>query len=421
MNRILLSAMGFVFLLPQVSIAQSQPIGEITIVNSGEDRQHVPLRALVHLPPSLKDIKLCRLAGNSSEHSIGQLTRPSLLAEAASEEESSLARELHFVVDHLPADSRLQLEVQPIDSSPTGYRWVKETGLWAELRWGDRPVLRYMHEELDESSGQRRGETYKVYHHVYNPQGTRLVTKGPGGLFPHHRGLFYGFNRISYNGKSADIWHCRNGEYQSHDAFLSSATGPVVGRHRLNIGWHGRDGKVFADEQRELSVYHVPHGMLIEFASRLSSEVGQVKLDGDPQHAGFQFRASQDVPDHTKHLTYYLRPDGRAEPGKFRNWPNNEDHVDLPWNAMSFVLDGTRYTCCYLDHPENPKPARYSERDYGRFGSYFEYTLDENRPLEVNYRIWLQQGEMDVQQVERIHAAFVDPPRVEFTATASTN
>ena len=107
-----------------------------------------------------------------------------------------------------------------------------------------------------------------------------------------------------------------------------------------------------------------------------------------------------------------MRPDGKGEPGKFRNWPNDKDHVNLAWHAQSFVIDETRYTCCYLDRPDNPKEARFSERDYGRFGSYFEYTVSESNPLYLNYRIWLQEGEMTVEQVERYSKDFVSPPEV---------
>ena len=71
-------------------------------------------------------------------------------------------------------------------------------------------------------------------------------------------------------------------------------------------------------------------------------------------------------------------------------------------NAMSFVAGGKRYTAAYLDRPDNPKEARYSERTYGRFGSYFEYDLDEGKPLELSYRFWLQDGEMTVEQVEAL-------------------
>jgi hypothetical protein len=64
----------------------------------------------------------------------------------------------------------------------------------------------------------------------------------------------------------------------------------------------------------------------------------------------------------------------------------------------------------YIDHPDNPKPARYSERDYGRFGSYFEYDLEPGTPLNVQYRIWLQEGEMTLEDARRITADFATPP-----------
>jgi len=43
--------------------------------------------------------------------------------------------------------------------------------------------------------------------------GDRIVTGGlnddPKVHSPHHRGIFYGFNRITYgDGKRADTWHC---------------------------------------------------------------------------------------------------------------------------------------------------------------------------------------------------------------------
>src|SRR5205807_770941 len=82
--------------------------------------------------------------------------------------------------------------------------------------------------------------------------------------------------------------------------------------------------------------------------------------------------------------TIYIRPDGDGKPGETRNWPAQKDHVNLPWNAMSFVLGDQRYTTAYLDKPTNPKEARCSEREYGRFGSYFVYEVTKEKPLAVN-------------------------------------
>jgi hypothetical protein len=154
-------------------------------------------------------------------------------------------------------------------------------------------------------------------------------------------------------------------------------------------------------------------GTLIEFTSRLKTTGGKIKLDGDPQHAGFQFRAHNDVALKTKSQTYYLHPDGKGEQGKERNWPADKSMYELPWYAMSFVLDNQRYTTCYMNHPTNPQSARYSERDYGRFGGYFERVITEESPLIVNYRLWLQEGEMTVEQAQALRMAFAFPPQTE--------
>jgi hypothetical protein len=79
---------------------------------------------------------------------------------------------------------------------------------------------------------------------------------------------------------------------------------------------------------------------------------------------------------------------------------------------MSFVLGGQRFTMAYLDHPDNPKEARYSERDYGRFGSYFVTEVTKDMPLTVRYRLWLQEGQMKGDDVAALDDAFVKPVTV---------
>ena len=76
----------------------------------------------------------------------------------------------------------------------------------------------------------------------------------------------------------ANTWVCRNGEFQSHDGTLGEESGPVLGRHRVKVGWHNKDEEVFAKENREMTVYNVPGGTLVEFATNLKSTEGTVKL-----------------------------------------------------------------------------------------------------------------------------------------------
>ena len=303
-----------------------------------------------------------------------------------------------------------------VSAQSAAFAWHDQPGQYAELKYGDRPVLRYMYAAFDDSSPKSREATFKVFHHVYDPTGSRVVTNGPSGLYPHHRGVFYGFNRISYGDKNCDIWHGSRDKfqtvvaYQEHVKFLSQKGGPDQGTHTALIAWHGPDKGVFAEEERTVTSRVRPGGTLLDWSSRLTSKVDvPVKLDGDPQHAGFHFRADNEVNEKSKKETYYLRADGKGKPGETRNWDpkTKQGPVNLPWNAMSFVLGGQRYTVVYLDHPANPKEARYSERDYGRFGSYFEYTLTREKPLTVRYRLWLQAGEMTQERAAALSREFV--------------
>jgi hypothetical protein len=294
-----------------------------------------------------------------------------------------------------------------------------------------------MDRPYDTSSPAARDKSYKVFHHLYDPLGKRFVTNGGYAndkiedpkklLYPHHRGIMYGFNKCSYGPdlkSHADTWHCPPAPadkkknvptaHVSHEKTLSAETGPLLGRHRVLLGWYGAGEKPFALEEREMTAYRLKGGTLVEFASRLKTAGGKMRVDGDPQHAGFQFRASNDVAEKTKKLTYYLHPDGsKGEMGKERNWPQDKKMVDLPWYVMSFVLDDQRYSVCYLNHPTNPKETRFSERDYGRFGGYFQRDITEEQPLVVTYRLWLQTGEMTKNQADNLYWAFALPPKAK--------
>lgn len=333
---------------------------------------------------------------------------------------STAAGEVHFILPHLAAGASLEFEGTLSAEAPSsvGLKWNDQPGHHVDLTLGERKIVTYHYEPLDESTPASRVRTYKVFHHVFSPNGDRIITGGlnddPKVHSPHHRGIFYGFNRITYgDGKNADTWHCIDGAFQQHERFLATEQGPVLARHRAEIGWHGKDS-AFAIEERELTVYNVSGGHLIEFASRLRTKSGRVRIDGDPQHAGFQFRAHNDVDAFTTNQTIFIRPDGVGKPGETRNWDpqTRQGPVNMPWNAMSFVLGTNRYTVAYLDRPQNPKEARFSEREYGRFGSYFEYTVDKDKPLVVNYRLWVQDGLMTPNQVAALSRDFVEPVKV---------
>jgi hypothetical protein len=419
----------------------------VAISSEKHEYRNTPLRVPLSVPKEWANFDEVAVEidnGDETTRGVGQLTPPGITTESIRPTKEGLVRrDLHVVLPQMaPAKfGRLRVRFEPTKQQVTRFAWQEKKGEYQELiltRSGTFvPYLRYMDLPYDTLSPAARDKSYKVFHHLYDPTGKRFVTNGGYTndnisdpkklLYPHHRGIMYGFNKCAYGPDlkfQADTWHCPPPPapnekkkvptaHVAHEKTLSAETGPVLGRHRVLLGWYGAAPKPFAMEERELTVYNIKGGTLVEFASRLKPTEGKIRVDGDPQHAGFQFRAANDVAEKTKKLTYYLHPDGsKGDMGKERNWPQDKTMVDLPWYAMSFVLDEQRYTTVYLNHPRNPKESRFSERDYGRFGGYFAQDVTEQQPLVVNYRLWLQPGEMTQQQAEGLRTAFATPPKM---------
>jgi hypothetical protein len=416
-------------LLAQPALAQQKIIANFDIA---KDQSTGPICIPLSVPEEFAKVVhvtvLHPVPGAGTQLEPGQLTQPGLMTEHIQPSGKGLVRrDLHFMGGPGSWSVRDDSGAAPPKHV---FSWKDQKGEWSELSLDKTPVMRYIYKAYDNSSQEARDKTYKPFHHLYDFEGKRFLTNGGNTndplpsdpkklLYPHHRGLMYAFNKITYGGnKPCDTWHAKPGDtHEEHTAFLLTEAGSVLGRHRVAIDWHGEKNDVFAKEEREMTVYRFGKGVMVDFASRLKTVGPPVKLDGDPQHAGFQFRAHNDVELTTKDKTWYLRPDGKGDPGKKgeRNWDpkTGKGPIDLGWDVLNFGLAGKRYAVEYMDHPDNPHPSRWSERDYGRFGCYFEAEVTKDRPLLVHYRVWLQEGEMTADEAMALSRAFAEPVKVK--------
>jgi len=317
----------------------------------------------------------------------------------------------------------------PNESSAGKFYWVDraEQGT-ADLFLNDEehPVLRYMY-AYDTSTPERTQETFKVYHHVFGPGTDEMITKGPGGLYTHHRGLFVGWMRTEFEDQKLDFWHCKAGAHQRHAKFLELSGDEKMGRMTAEIHWNDAEGKPVIVETRTVEVrsIYVPAsngplqpGWQIDWESRLESRRGEIRLDGDRQHAGFQFRAAQEVADHKS--ARYVRPEGYPQKPEAYEVDDSGDpprHINLDWLAMSYPLGDRQYSIEYFEDPTLPKPSLYSERPYGRFGAFFKTTLTPQKPLHLSYRIRVTTGDSRSQsEIQRDYSAFVDDLKARHAA-----
>src|SRR4051794_9604341 len=74
-------------------------------------------------------------------------------------------------------------------SRAAAFHFVDGDGV-RDLYFGDAPIWR----DMIKYAPADRDATYKPYKHVYGfGENAGPVTKGPGGLYPHPRGVFLGF------------------------------------------------------------------------------------------------------------------------------------------------------------------------------------------------------------------------------------
>lgn len=300
-------------------------------------------------------------------------------------------------------------------SEKSGFTWKDQPEKKvADLYFNGNPVLQYVY-PYDDSSKQSFHDTYKVFHHVYGPGSREVITKGPGGKYTHHRGLYVGWNKTKFAGKELDFWHCKNGAHLRHEKMLEMKGGPKEGTMTSEIRWEDGEGKPVIIETRKVTVtpLEVANSKFpawqIDWQTQLESKRGEIVLDGDRQHAGFQFRAAQDVAESNN--ATYVRPDGfpqQPAPVQVSDKTNPNGHINLGWFAMSYEIDGKRYNVEYLEDPGVPKPSRYSERPYGRFGTFFATKFDESKPLEMKYRVIVSEGKTPSQsEVQKHYDEFV--------------
>jgi hypothetical protein len=248
---------------------------------------------------------------------------------------------------------------------------------------GGRILGRYMYER-DTSTPDREFDTAKTFLHVFDAEGKAPITKGAGGSFPHHRGIYIGWNRLEVNGKSEDLWHVKGTE-QVHQEFLATKQDASGAGVKALVHWNGKGGKTLLKEERVMLFGKAPSPAyaLIDFSSTMTAVAGETTLGGDPEHAGLQFRPAEEV---DKKKTRFLFPKENADPQK---------DLDYPWVVESFTLGRKEYQVIYLNHPDNPRDTRFSAyRDYGRFGAFFRGTIPEGESMTLKVRFLVVEGKL---------------------------
>ena len=290
---------------------------------------------------------------------------------------------------------------------PPRFHFKDTPGKHLDCLFGDRPVYRYVYE----FDPDRHYDTFKPFHHVYDFDGTNFITNGAGGKHDnHHRGMYIGWSEVKVGNNTYNLWAMSDKSYQRHARFVDreSSAGPVLARRVAVIDWMNPDGKPLVRERRETVVYKQPRGRhLFDMIFRLETLAGPIEMPGaNLHHAGFHFRAAEEVAYHRR-TTRYVIPEGSRR---------IRDSVDGPWCVQSPVVLEKRYAIHHMDHPSNPRPTVYSTRQYGRFGAFFPTSLEPGKPLHCRYRVSVSLvkdgARLERERFEIAYANYTQPPAV---------
>ncbi len=264
-----------------------------------------------------------------------------------------------------------------------GFAVQDKAGDHADVLLDGKIVARYMY-GFEKSTKERLTETFKPYLHIFDAEGKAPITKGPGGLFPHHRGIFIGWNKISFNGKSYDRWHMPDGQI-IHQKFAESKADATSCTLTAINNWNDAAAKPFLEEQRTMVFRKAaaPGRITVDCTFKITAIAGDVVLDGDPEHAGIHYRPANEL---TTTETLYYYPVEKPAPHK---------DLDYPWVGMTYTLAGKQYSVVEMSHPANPKGTKWSAyRDYGRFGAFPKAPINKGETLTLKYRFLIVDGEM---------------------------
>lgn len=153
-----------------------------------------------------------------------------------------------------------------------GFALADTAGDHLDVLLDGKIVASYMY-AYDKSSKERLIATYKPFLHVFDAEGKAPITQGAGGKqFPHHRGIYIGWNKIAVTGaaKGYDRWHMTGGEI-IHQKFENQSASADLATFTSITNWNDEKGQPFVVESRTLTFRKAPAParVLIDFASSI--------------------------------------------------------------------------------------------------------------------------------------------------------
>lgn len=259
----------------------------------------------------------------------------------------------------------------------------------------------------------------KPYLRVQGEEGDGLNEWDAKQQYPHHRGIYIGWNKIASDlvgpdakTKTFDLWHFNNGGTMTLVKFDKLEGGKNAATIVATIEWRApvKDASgsdLLLTETRTLTVSRPAPKTTQVDAQFVLKPARDLSLGGDLQHAGVHFRASASVQGRAKDTAYVWEPDLDGKGSKVTS-------KDLKWVRLTFPIGERWYHATELNAPANPVDE-LSWRDYGRFGFFFKKDLKKDEPLSIKYRFLTELAEgIEAKPTDGQRAAFRQAAQAEY-------
>jgi hypothetical protein len=231
---------------------------------------------------------------------------------------------------------------------------------------------------------------------------------------PHHRSFWFTFGDVN----GIDFWseNTAAGKIVTH-SLDTVESGGVYGTIRTTNDWIAPDGHKVCEDQRELEIYRVASGQMLDFSVTVKATNGPVTF-GDTKEGmlGFRVADSMTVDSKQGHIE-----NSRGDKDK-NAWGKQAE-----WCDFYGPVDGKTVGVAIMDHPTSFRyPTYWHARTYGLFGANpfglkdftgdktkdGSYTIPSGEEITFRYRLLIHRGTAREAGIAQAYDAFVHPPAV---------
>lgn len=296
---------------------------------------------------------------------------------------------------------------------------VQDTQKELILKKKESPILAYHYGMCYPPQGV--SEYFKrsgFIHPVYSPGGYRL-TRIQAPDHYHHYGVWNPWTRVSYNGKTYDLWNLgdRQGTVRASDSYEVLEGGVIAGYSTTlnHVAFVSKEEKVIMKETVEVKAWDVPGIFLWDFKSTLVPSTDLPVIIKEYRYAGFSWRSTEEW---TRENCIMMTSEG--------NTRQEIDGTTGRWIYITGESPVGKSGILFLSHPDNynhPEPLRIwdEKANEGRGDAFINFSPTKNKDWELSsgqeytlrYRVITYDGEMTPERGEQLWIDYAYPPQIK--------